>query len=234
MSDPEQAHMLLGGGYASASLDDKQNPASFDIQIETELTTYTSIYRTIYSKGHGAGNRGSHISWTDPYRMQNLASTDGASQQTLFSAWPLPVAANEHIWSRMTWDHLLGQWYNWYAKVEGNWIQTGSAGTGLSGPAFNSQNAAFIGAAGGANPAYGKIYRARVFDLQSGECVLDFDPKGHDKLTTWVSVTGETWTLNGVAEIIDPNAASLPLPIQPGSGPDRTLPDDEYAALKAL
>jgi hypothetical protein len=54
------------------------------------------------------------------------------------------------------------------------------------------------GTSGGANPFFGKIYRAQVFDVNDN-LLVDFNPNQYNAATSqtqWTSSTGEVWTIN--------------------------------------
>ena len=115
--------------------------------------------------------------------------------------------------ARLTWVTGGVSSCSFYKSTDGNtwvFVQTVTLSTPLA--QRNGSVNLLVGQRGYAGselPFSGYIYRAKIYNGfldAGGTVVVDFDPASYSTGSSWVSTTGETWTIN--------NAASAPTPAQ--------------------
>jgi hypothetical protein len=121
---------------------------------------------------NGSGNIG--FFWTE----------DGSTSNQVFSSVPLPVASNDRVEGRVTFDvndgggnYLMRFWYRFPGETA--WTQLGTDRTGPATTIFSGTSPFYIGGSDSTNlMASGKVYRAQVWDgieEDGGTLVLDAD-----------------------------------------------------------
>ena len=134
---------------------------------------------------------------------------DGASTTAYTSTEIPPWKDGQKMWVRFTWDadngsNSVGTWYISFDGVD--WVQLGGAieqtthvmNTGSATPLDIGRVAS--------GPQYHpcSIYSFKFYKGFGDDAVLtvDFNPADYVRSSTWVSsLTGETWTINGSAEV---------------------------------
>lgn len=110
-------------------------------------------------------------------------------------------------WIRVTW-RKSDRRTQFFTSADGtSWTQSGTNQTTSGSGIFNSTSALVLGSldSGGSNfNLNGRIYYFELRDGIDGTIVAKFDPTavtrtGTRTPNTWVSDTGETWTVNGSA-----------------------------------
>lgn len=206
---PLDTRLILPGGasdYAKTPDDPKFNLVNADISVRVSAdawhpTANSDFY--LVSKSAGAGQ----ISWA-LRRGQNgflefVNSVDGTAFSTPTSTTKVPAPDASAIWVRVARTDSTGSTSFFTAPDQiaepSVWTSLTANRTSTAGAPFDSTAEVEVGASGGVATEPGLIYR--VIIKSSGVIVADFDPRDWQGGTSWVSSTGETWTLNGAASV---------------------------------
>lgn len=181
-----------------------------DLRFFGAATDWTpSGIQHLVSKYGAAGQRGYVLSINTTGRPRVITSSDGTATITSDATAAVPFADREAGWVRATVDVDNGAGGNtvtFFTSTDGvNWTQLGSpvvnAGTTSI---FNNTTAVNVGDLNNGSSSFaGIIYRAQVLNGIGGTVVADFNPALYTSGTTFTASTGEVWTLNGGATIVN-------------------------------
>lgn len=181
-----------------------------DARIELALDDVTPGASTyLLTKYETSGNQRSwamRVGSSD--ELEFLLSSNGSGFSTGSAGVGMPVGDGERVVLRCvaTVDSGTGGWQtDWYTgeSIDGPWTSLGSQASGtLSGTAFfNSSAPLSVGALGaGGSPAAGRVWRVQVRDGETTVADPDFTTSDGGSFD---DAAGNTWTLNGDAEIVD-------------------------------
>jgi hypothetical protein len=151
-------------------------------------------------------------------------STTGADTITAtcsVNTTTLPAGLNSDVWLAVTREKATGNtkfWYTTIADGQSGWTQLGTtqvAGAGNS--IFASSSPVQVQESRSGWVWAGRVYRAQVFNgippilggAASAAPAVDYNPTSYVTGTTWVSATGETWTINGASAVHATNRTLL-------------------------
>lgn len=178
--------------------------SGFDIRLFLRPATWTpSGNLVLISKTSSASERSWRLTLTTSGTLSLAISSDGSAESSAASA-ALGFGATDDRWVRVTRDSSTGV-IQFFTSMDGaSWTQSGSNTTLFTDNLFNNSAPVEIGSwLGGASAnATGRIYRAQIYN-GAAELVADFNPALYTSGTTFTASTGETWTLNGGATIVD-------------------------------
>ncbi len=159
------------------------------------------------------GANGTLVAKTDSYSFQSAAggplafwysSTTGAFDTFKNSTVAISFADLTAGWVRVTRSASTGD-IKFYTSLDSStWTQLGTTVTSAISGIADSGNVLAIGSQG-FREFLGRCYRAQLYSTIDGTtAVVDFNPNSYTTGTTWTSVTGEVWTINGNASVISP------------------------------
>lgn len=181
--------------------------SDIDIRLKLAMDDWTAGQGFVSKWSLGTGQRSYRFfaSGIAPGRLEFELSSDGTSSagDDVCSVGHGFTAGSVH-WIRVTWtnsDNVV----KYYTSNDGStWTQLGDNGSISSASIFNSTAALMVGSqnSGGGNVLEGLVYYAEVRNGVDGTVAAKFDPSTVTKLGTrnpssFVSSTGETWTMNG-------------------------------------
>lgn len=110
------------------------------------------------------------------------------------------IGASYSGWIKATRQASSGD-VKFYTSSDGiTYTQLGTTRPTAAGNLTNSSNIIYVGSYNSASlPVKGKIYRATISNSIGGTPVVDFNPASYNAATSqtsWVSASGETWTIN--------------------------------------
>ena len=145
----------------------------------------------------------------EPTGILHFYWSTGAATLSAQSTASVPFANLARGCIRVTLDADNGAGGNtvtFYSGTEfGTWTQLGSAVTAAGTTSIqNSTNTVALGSFTGGTSGLvtGQIFRAQIYNGIAGTMVADFDATRYTGGATCPSSTGETWTLNGNARIV--------------------------------
>jgi hypothetical protein len=219
-STPDSAAVSVTGDLdirAHVALDD-WTPASNNMLV-------AKFFETGYERSY-------FLAWLTNSGLQLLWSSDGAGtgQQNANSTGLITTATglssgDIHIRATLDVDDgAAGRIVQFFWSLDGvTWTQLGADVTGAATSIADTDSLLTIGAGrntGSLYPATGEVYSAQVYDGIDGTLAADFNPTRDATLgasTVTSSTTGEVWTINGSAAIIDsdviPNNSRPPVPV---------------------
>lgn len=198
------------GNYVStpdaASLD---ITGDLQLAIHVAMTDWTpSTEARLVSKFQTANQ----LSWvwgvTSTGALVLYLSANGSTTAARTTSTSVGAADGTAVWLKTTWRASDGRIQAFRAPSEPNlpsaWTQLGTDLTYAIGSLFSSTSQLEFAAstAGTAQPANCKIYRAIVWNGIDGTIVADFNPNQYVTGSSFVSVDGRTYTLNGTASIV--------------------------------
>lgn len=135
-------------------------------------------------------------------------SIDGTTVYNMFSSQTLTNSANSELYVRVDRNAFGTNSITFYTSTNGDtWTQFGTQLTGLAagplGPLFNTPGQINLGTGpAGTFSGKGKIYGVQMYDANTLK--VNFDPSiAANGATVLIANTGETWTANGNAVIIN-------------------------------
>lgn len=189
------------------------NTADLDIRIRLSLPDWTPVARrTIAGKYNGGLAQRSWVLWLNTngtLRLQiHNPGSNSTGVATGLSTVSVPFPDGATGWIRVTFlgDNGAGAWVvNFYTGPDGiNWTLLGVASSGTpNATAFDANIPLELGSyeAGTGELLVGKIYRFQYLSSINGTLVNDFDPSKYTTGSSFVSGTGETWTILGTASV---------------------------------
>jgi hypothetical protein len=211
--NPDLGIVLSGTSGEYASTPDSAAASivgDIDIRIRVKMPDWTpAAFSALISKG-SAGQYSYQLGINTNGTLLFGYSFNGVAYSFLASTVAPTVTNGAELWLRVTMDVADGSGKyvrTFYTSVDGvDWTQLGTAST-LAGTAsiYNGTAALEIGGelSGTVNRLSGTVYYAEVRNGIGGTVAVKFDPTTDGTLggTSFVSSTGETWTLNGGIEL---------------------------------
>lgn len=213
-------HFLRLPGASGASVS-TPHPAAFtflvsiDVRVHLSMDSWTpGAAQVLLSKMNGAGERAFYLSVTTTGCLEFAHSEDGTTWLTATSTVPLGYTAGTSHWVRATLleDNGLGdrEVTFWKSEDGSTWsvVETGFSFPG-PGNIWDASAARIQISASQESPSSnslaGSVYRAEVRGSIGGALLVLADPSGVPAVaSSWVSSTGETWTVNGTAAVQSP------------------------------
>ncbi len=223
VAQPDMAADLPGasGDYLSTP-DSVAASITGDLEIQAlvSMEDWTpSAIQIIVSKYLNTGNQRSYYLAVNTNGTLILnQSTDGTSgsASNFFSTVATGVTNGQSKWIKATLDvnnGASGRTANFYLSDDGlTWTQLGTSVTvATAANTFNSTASVIVGSylAGTTQMLQGKVYLANIYNGIGGTLAVSFSPNSYTGGATFVSTTGETWTLNGNAVIAVPGGHAL-------------------------
>jgi len=134
----------------------------------------------------------------------SLDGGTGAGLKAYSSSAIIPATNGVMLWVRATRNATTGDG-TFYTSQDGvTWTQLGTVQANTAGAIFDGTDILEVGAntTGTTNLASGKFYRAQIYNGIAGTLAVDFNPNSWTSGASWVSATGETWTINGGASVV--------------------------------
>ena len=180
-----------------------------DMTVCIKLTSWSSSQYIISKVGVANGSRSYAFRVTSSGTLRTLLypAASGAGVEAE-SDDPVPFLANETGWCRVTWRQSDGR-IQFFTSVDGSsWAQLGADKTIGIASIYDGDGPLEIGGflAGTQQLVSGRVIQATVKDGIDGTVVASFSPSDYPSSggSTFVSsATGETWTINGGATIVD-------------------------------
>lgn len=212
----------VGNGFSTPDSAAVSITGDIDIRVKVAMNDWTPAgFPQLVNKSPGGGNYSYQFDIVSDGSLRFVWSTDGTSIVSTASTLPTGFVDGSTHWVRATLDVnydgagspsiFLVQFYT--SEDGTTWTQLGANITGAGSTSiFNSAGALEVGAAQSAiaNNLAGRIHYAEIRNGIDGTVVAEFDPSDWSSGTTWVSDTGETWTVNssgspsaGIAPIAD-------------------------------
>lgn len=187
--------------------DSAANSITGDIDIRARIgpVDWTpAAVDSVVSKHDSATERSYRMMLNTTGLLQMRWSADGTTEITKSSTANLSALLSLEVkWVRATLDvdnGAAGNDVNFYTSDNGvDWTQLGATVTTAGVTSiFNSTSSIEIGTTGvGGSPFTGNIFYAEIRNGINGSVVVRFDPsEASEGATSFVSSTGETWTIN--------------------------------------
>lgn len=192
-----------------------------DIRSKVALDDWTpSGNSSFITKYNSTGNQkayGFRVISGSTGRLNLYWSNNGSADISAQSTASPTVTNGAILWVRATLDvdnGASGYDVNFYTSIDGaTWTQLGATVTGgATTSIFDSTASIEVGSVGGGTQlADGKIYYAEVRSGIGGSAVAKFDPSNDADPgdTSFTSSTGEVWTINGTATLVNGQIATL-------------------------
>ena len=170
-----------------------------DIEINAHfIHNLTGTEQIIIAKNQAATNQAYRLRITNGNNISFTISLDGSTLISVISTFSL--TNNQEIWVRCTRNATTGV-MNMFTSNDGITYTLNNTATNATGNIFNTTSQVSIGANhnGASDAFHGILYRATISNTIGGSPVVDFNPSTYNRATSqtsWVSATGETWTLN--------------------------------------
>lgn len=217
-SNGAQALTLPGaaGSYASTP-DSVANSITGDIDIRVfcRLPDYTPAAESaLIGKLDNTARRSYALTISNTGFLRFYTSPDGTAGSQLTGISTLAVTGlvtdGNPIWLRVTLDVNDGagnRVYQFFTSTDGStWSQLGTTVTTAGATSIaDTTSIVEIGAliTGTANPLNGLVYQAQIYNGINGTLAVNFTPTlTQAGQTSFVSSTGELWTLNGSARLV--------------------------------
>jgi hypothetical protein len=185
------------GNYASTP-DSPAASVTADIDLRIRCTILNaSTFPMVFAKDPNNGTQCSYRvrSLNGPFRFS--FSLDGTTYQNVDST--AGAALGAPTWLRVTRDSTTGEVIFYTSQNGTNWTQLGNAIIAAAGAINDSTAGIELGSAqlGAAIPMEGAIYGFEIRNGIDGPIVAKFDAQqAANNATSFVSSTGETWTIN--------------------------------------
>jgi hypothetical protein len=169
-----------------------------DIEVVLNFSYYSVANVNFIAKRSGGANVAYAVNTQFQGRPQFVFTQNGSTVITATSSTAITTSTN---WLKVTRVQSSGD-VIFYTSTNGTtWTQLGTTQSTTSGNIFNGTSVLLIGnnAVGGTDGMGGKMYRVTISNAIGGSPVVDFNPNTYNAATSqtsWVSATGETWTLN--------------------------------------
>lgn len=199
----------VDGSYASTP--DVVLGTNLDIAVRVSLQDWTPAAISELCAQWAAGQAAFQFIVNTAGTLGLIVSSDGsASLFNVASSAATGFTDGTTHWVRVTLNTSTGK-VNFYTAADSeivptSWTQLGTADrSGTAGSIFNSTAIIEIGSrfAGTALLAAGSFYRAQIYSAIGGTAIADFDPTraAGTSATSFVGSTGETWTVQGNANL---------------------------------
>lgn len=198
------------GNYGSTP-DSAANSITSDIDIRVHLSMAAWIpaeFKGLISKWGAAGSRAYRV-FVDTSGFLGLSmSGDGSANASVVSSAATGFTNGTAHWVRVTWRNSDNRVQFFTSEDGSSWTQLGTdqtlAFTGIHDNASPLAIGAFSSVSTTTNLVAGTVYYADVRNGIDGAAAATFDPSAVTKLgtrnpTSFVSATGETWTMTGSA-----------------------------------
>jgi hypothetical protein len=201
---------ITGSGFSTPSSVASNVAGDIDVRIDAALTSWANGSAQYLASKDDTGTQRSWNWFLDgggvPNFFVSFDGTVGNSATYVATAAPGFGAGTRHS-LRVTRSATTGN-VTFYKSDDGqSWTQLGAVVAGTSGNIFASLSQTDVGARAASvlsGPLLGTIYRAQVYSGINGTLAVDFNPNDYTSGATWASsTTGETWTKNGGASILN-------------------------------
>lgn len=212
---------LPGAAFARASTPSTTaNSITADIDLRARITMADwtpAATAVVIGKRIGASNNGYQLRVTTTGNLELSWSADGTAITFINSLATLTIADGMPLWVRVTMDVDDGAGSKVIAFYTSNdgaaWTQLGGAITNAGTTSIYPATADLeVGAGfGGSNTWAGIFHYAEIRNGIGGTVVAKFDPNTSATVggSSFVSATGETWTISGTAVISQQTLRSL-------------------------
>lgn len=200
--------ITANGPYASTP-DSVANSVTGDIDLRVQLSlddwTPSTTSGVLVNKYTQPSERTVQwfVSTSGPGLLQAIFSTNGGADLSGASSVATGFTDGTAHWLRVTRVASSGL-RTFYTSDDGSaWTQLGTTATPGSGNLFNSTSPLHVwGGTGSGSSAIGHLYYFEMRNGIAGTVVAKFDastvtPSGVRTPSSFVSATGETWTMNG-------------------------------------
>lgn len=174
-----------------------------DLRVYLSMQDWTpSASQTMISKWQAAPDRTFIFSIASTGVLRFQISADGTATTFEDSTVSTGFTDGSAHWVRVTRASASGL-HTFYTSDDGlMWTQLGSKVTGATGGLFNGTTQVQVSGYDATNGGIvGKVLRAQIYNGIDGTLAVDFNPTTWTTGSTWVSATGETWTIAGGASI---------------------------------
>jgi hypothetical protein len=196
-----------GGNYASTPDSAALSvTGDIDLRVKAALPDWTpdSGSKALLAKG-GSGNQSYDMYVNGDGSLRLVSSVNGSTTNWVNGTTATGFVNGTAHWVRATRTASNGE-VKFYVSEDGiTWTQLGATTGNTAGNIFNSTAELRVGLSGWSDsPLPGTVYYAEVRNGIGGPVVGKFDPAGVTILgtrnpTSFVSATGETWTMTGSA-----------------------------------
>jgi hypothetical protein len=190
---------VAGNYFSTPNAVANQITGDIDIKAQVSFSSISSTM-TICSK-FSLGQRSFNFQQVSSGSLGFTFTLDGATTNFYQSSVSHPYSIGQIGWVRVTRSSTSGV-VIFYTSTDGiTWTQLGTTVLGITGNMFNSTSVLEIGSLniGLGSLLNGTIQKTTISNSIGGAPVVDFNPSSYNRATSqtsWVSATGETWTLN--------------------------------------
>jgi hypothetical protein len=206
---------IAGGYFSTPDSAAASVTGDIDISVKVAMADWTpTVENVLLSKYLTAGNQISYAfdvqGSTGNLRL--YTSPNGSTLRTNTSTAATGFVDGTVHWVRVTRSAATGdvKFYTCPSEDGVTWVQLGTTVASAVEAIFDGTAGVLIGSLSDpALPLQGSVYRAQVLNGIAGSVVVDFNPASYATSTTWVSATGETWTINGTAMVMGTNQVGI-------------------------